>query len=344
MTTIKGVWMFVEAPDWSYTPTEIYVCFTSNGSVYIGMTCGMNPLDYMIAGGSTVGANTGGRWVDDAYRTVDFGETEQEVPDDFYTWFTANATEKKMSSPVVGTLKEEALKLRQNLDKIYEAGRIAGGGGGGGDDLETTYLIEEIQSMVDDLPSATDVFNDGKTAGIEEGKQAERNTFWDVYQTSLGGNYSGAFGSFGWTDETYNPKYTIVCDNGNAEMAFRNAQITTTKVPIEIRVASAGMMFSNCKLLKTIPYIGFFGVTNTGSIFSGCNELENVTFGGEITTGFGFGNCSKLTNASVQSYLDHLVDLTGQTSQKVVFASAVGNQLTEAQKAAFTAKNYTVVY
>ena len=185
---------------------------------------------------------------------------------------------------------------------------------------------------------------DGLTEGIEQGKQAEYDRFWDMYQTSLGGNYSGAFGSFGWTDETYNPKYTIVCDKGNAVMAFRNAQITTTKVPIEIRVASAGMMFSNCKLLKTVPYIGFFGVTNTGSIFSGCSALEDVIFGGEITTGFGFGNCSKLTNASVQSYIDHLADLTGQTSQKVVFHSTVGNNLTDEQKATFTAKNYTVVY
>lgn len=200
----------------------------------------------------------------------------------------------------------------------------ASGGGEGG------YTQEELDKAVADA--------------TEAGKQAEYDRFWDAYQTSLGGNYSGAFGSFGWTDETYNPKYTIVCNKGNAEMAFRNAQITTTKVPIEIRVASAGMMFSNCKLLKTIPYIGFFGVTNTGSIFSGCYELENVTFGGEITTGFGFGNCSKLTNASVQSYLDHLVDLTGQTSPNVVFHANVGKQLTEVQKATFTTKNYTIVY
>lgn len=349
MATISGVWVFVESPELSgYLPSGVLVNFTSNGQSYLGFECGFGPFDYIteiVYGGYNQSMYyDGGAWIDQAYRTIDFGTANQDVPEDFYSWFTANAIKQTPVVPTSKTLKEEVLKLRQNLDKIYEAGRIAGGGGGGGDDLETTYLIEEIQSMVDDLPSATDVFNNGKTAGIEEGKQVEYDRFWDAYQTSLDGIYNGAFRSYGWTDETYNPKYTIVCNKGHAEMAFTNAQITTTKVPIEIRVASAAMMFSNCSKLKTIPYIGFFGVTNTGSIFSGCYELENVTFGGEITTGFGFANCSKLTNASVQSYLDCLADLTGQTSQKVTFASAVGNQLTEAQKAAFTAKNYTVVY
>lgn len=210
-------------------------------------------------------------------------------------------------------------------------------------DVVEAGLIADIQSMVDDLPSVTDIFNDGKTAGIEEGKQAERNTFWDAF-LDRDGNYKSVFNNDLWTDEVYNPNKPIIITASNADMLFNNARITNTKVPIEIRVASAGMMFSSCKLLKTIPYIGFFGVTNTGSIFSQCYELENVTFGGEITTGFSFGHCSKLTNASVQSYLDHLVDLTGQTSPNVIFHANVGKQLTDAQKATFTAKNYTVVY
>jgi hypothetical protein len=31
------------------------------------------------------------KWRDEAFRTVDFGETEQIVSDEFYEWFTANA-------------------------------------------------------------------------------------------------------------------------------------------------------------------------------------------------------------------------------------------------------------
>ena len=91
MNTIKGVWVFNEQPDWSYVPTEVAVNFTSNGAAYVGMTQTAHPLVYMAESGDNVAANDGGRWFDEAYRTVDFGETEQEVPVDFYDWFTANA-------------------------------------------------------------------------------------------------------------------------------------------------------------------------------------------------------------------------------------------------------------
>lgn len=324
MITIKGVWVFNEQPDWSYTPTEIYVSFTSNGSAYIGMTCNTNPVDYMIAGGSTVSANTGDRWVDDAYRTVDFGETEQEVPDDFYAWFTANAVYQDVDpepgpSPIVGTLKEEALKLRQNLDKIYEAGKAAGGGGGG-------YTQEELDQAVADA--------------TEQGKQAENDRFWDAYQNN-GGNYKDAFSGPSWKDEVYNPNKPIVC-TVSAEYAFSESKITDTKVPIEVRGCSANYMFMSCSDLKTIPLIGFYGVTGNSTFMAYSFNLENITFAGEIPYSIGFGNCAKLTNASVQSIIDHLKDHTGSASVKIVFHSDVVSKMTAEQLAQIQSKNWYV--
>lgn len=35
------------------------------------------------------------RWIDEAYRTIDFGSTPQEVSEEFYNWFIANAEEVK---------------------------------------------------------------------------------------------------------------------------------------------------------------------------------------------------------------------------------------------------------
>lgn len=35
-----------------------------------------------------------GAWVNDSYRTIDFGSTPQTVTDEFYNWFTANATKQ----------------------------------------------------------------------------------------------------------------------------------------------------------------------------------------------------------------------------------------------------------
>ena len=35
-----------------------------------------------------------GNWKSEAYRTVDFGTEAQEVPEEFYDWFIANATKQ----------------------------------------------------------------------------------------------------------------------------------------------------------------------------------------------------------------------------------------------------------
>ena len=46
-------------------------------------------------------------------------------------------------------LKEEALKLRQNLDAIYEAGKAAGGNGG--TEIEITSTITNTQQLLNTL-------------------------------------------------------------------------------------------------------------------------------------------------------------------------------------------------
>ena len=183
----------------------------------------------------------------------------------------------------------------------------------------------------------------GYDEGFAQGQQAEYDRFWAVFQDN-GGNYEMAFGSPGWTDETYNPKQPIICTQGSAGNLFRNAKITNTKQPIEIRVASADNVFLDCTELKTIPYIGFFGVTSNSSFFARCSKLENITFDGEIKAGIGLNHCPKLTSASIQSIIDHLADLTGQTTKTIRIHADTGAKLTEAQKATITAKNWTLAY
>ncbi len=178
--------------------------------------------------------------------------------------------------------------------------------------------------------------------GYTAGRQAEYDRFWNAVFDSANGNFGSAFASQVWNDETFNPDRSIVCTAGTATTAFNNAKITTTKVPIEIRVATADMMFAGCSNLKTVPYLGFFGVTSTGSFTAACNNLEEITVDGEIQSTIGFAACSKLTNASVQSIIDHLKDLTGTTSKQVAFHSTVKAKMTEEQVNAIWAKNWTM--
>ena len=72
--------------------------------------------------------------------------------------------------------------------------------------------------------------------------------------------------------------------------------------------------------------------------------MENLIIEGEIPFGIGFSNSSKLTVESLQNLVDHLKDLTGQASAKLALHATAGAKLTEEQKNAITAKNWTLVY
>lgn len=105
MAKIKGVWVFnqVFTGEFDYQVTDI--SFMSNNTEFDGIApsgSGGNSVMYYNRIGvsywdfiaqSTYHGYTNG-WKDEAYRTVDFGTTEQTVPDDFYTWMQANATQQ----------------------------------------------------------------------------------------------------------------------------------------------------------------------------------------------------------------------------------------------------------
>ena len=181
-----------------------------------------------------------------------------------------------------------------------------------------------------------------------EGGDHYYDTFWDSYQ--LNGtrtNYRYAFYSQNsgvWTDDLYAPKYPIIATGSyGGDSVFQNSLITDTKVDIEIGI-NASYTFISCYNLKTIRKLIVSENTTFNRWFGGCGALENVTFDGVIASDISFSDSTKLTNASVQSVIDHLKDLTGLTSQTLTLHEYVANALTDTQKAAITAKNWTLVY
>lgn len=100
MATLKGIWVFNDEPFLSSSSTYFDVNFTSNNSSYnqIGFdedsaSYGVISLYYNSQEAYTYGSYMNG-WINEAYKTVDFGTTEQTVDDTFYTWLTANATQQ----------------------------------------------------------------------------------------------------------------------------------------------------------------------------------------------------------------------------------------------------------
>lgn len=193
---------------------------------------------------------------------------------------------------------------------------------------------------------------------LTEGKYCDNNivvtasaaaddAFWDGYQDY--GNrrkYNYAFAGAGWTDDTYNPKYPIIMEKeGEHNYLFYSSGITDTKVDIIVRY-SAGLagMFEKATALKTIRNLQVLCTSSHYSAFRNCIALENITITGYFDSAISFDSSPLLTNASVQSIIDHLRDKTGLTAPTLTFHTTVGGKLTEEQKAAITAKNWTLVY
>jgi hypothetical protein len=169
--------------------------------------------------------------------------------------------------------------------------------------------------------------------------------FWDVFQQN--GNrtyYRYAFygqGSGAWTDEIYDPKYPIrATASYGGDSMFQASKITDTKVDVEIGV-NASFAFVSCGQLKTIRKLIVSENTTFDRWFSGCEALENVTFEGVIANDISFADSLKLSNASVQSVIDHLKDGIGDT-KNVEFHSYVSAEMTDAQAEEIWAKGWTI--
>ena len=230
-------------------------------------------------------------------------------------------------------------------------------------------ISEKLVLIADNTPK---VYDAGHAMGKAEGKQAEYDAFWDAYQQNGNRtNYNMAFGGVGWTDETFKPKYPIApVGNAATENTFYASEITNipdglldfsqvtycymtfrlskliTAPPLDLSNCANGTswLFGQCANLKEIKTVTVSEqVTYSNFVFS-CAALEKITFAGTIGQALNFQWSPLLTNESVQSIIDHLKDLTGATAQTLTFHATVGANLTDEQKAAISAKNWTLAY
>lgn len=243
--------------------------------------------------------------------------------------------------------------------------------------MSLTNNIQNLQNIIASLENKviSGDYDKGYNNGVEVGKQAEYDRFWDIYQQGgTRSSYAHAF-SGSWTDEIFKPKYNII-PSGPASQMFINTEIQNLSACLEnagvildtsmttnfqymfnyakvtdvpnLDLTSAtniNYMFNGCNSMKTAAVtFAENKVTNYTSVFSGCTDLEHFTATGVIDIPLSFASCGKLTEASVQSIIDHLKDLTGLESRTITFRATVGEKLTEEQKAAITAKNWTLAY
>jgi hypothetical protein len=222
--------------------------------------------------------------------------------------------------------------------------------------MELNASFEETTCEFDVEFEETLVVSGGYDEGFNDGKQAEYDHFWDVYQSNGNrSNYNRAFAESYWTDAIFKPKYPITCvatksyHSVNATSTFQASNITHIDVPITIDGSAIGGIvasgfFNSADELETVALFKLIDVTGFSNTFISCSKLKSITIDGSIDVNFNISATAVLTAESVQSIIDHLKNLTGATAQKLTFHNTVGSKLTEAQKAAITAKNWTLVY
>ena len=161
------------------------------------------------------------------------------------------------------------------------------------------------------------VYDSGHKVGFEEGKTAERDDFWEVFQGGgAAKSYYYAFSYNRFNDETYNPRYTIKCSTANTSaqsMFYYTTLITDTKVAIDVTSTThIGGMFYNASRLKTIRkiIIDSGAISGGGTAFTNCEALEEITFEGEIVQNINFQWSVRLYKASIESVITALSSTT----------------------------------
>lgn len=220
----------------------------------------------------------------------------------------------------------------------------------------------------------------GREEGIAEGRQAEYDAFWDTLQQN-GERHDYYFGFAGriWIN-SFAPKYSIrpnnaayifgywdvggayeidfveLCEELGIEVDFSqttsigNAFASNTVFNhigvVDIRKATAaGGLFGYCTRLHTIDKLILKeDGTNTfnSTSFGKCPSLVNITIEGTIGKTIEFTESKLLSNASVQSIINALKDLTNSSAQTITFHADVKAKLTDNQIAQITAKNWNL--
>ena len=197
MAKIKGKWKWNKVVyDTDATPVESKVVFTSNGEqfdeiiVFSETVYGSFEVQYMnlgmlISAGRNYAQGEMFCEIEEKYRTMDFGETEQDIDDYLNEFILANASE-------VSPIAEKLVEVANNVPKVFEAGKQQGRGEGydsgydagleAGKELGGYNKGFEAGKTEGYNHGYDDGSQDGYNQGHKDGKEAEYDTFWDTFQ------------------------------------------------------------------------------------------------------------------------------------------------------------------
>jgi hypothetical protein len=143
---------------------------------------------------------------------------------------------------------------------------------------------------------------------------------------------------------------TLICDaEGTVNMSQLLRESTAEVLDLtSFRPRPSQMsyfVYFNKKITSILGAIDMSSCTTATALFGGANALKDVEFvPGTIKISLSFIDCWDLSDASLNSIIEGLTDLTGQTAQTLTLRTGMDARLTEAQKAFVTAKNWNLAF
>lgn len=143
----------------------------------------------------------------------------------------------------------------------------------------------------------------------------------------------------------------LIADNTEGTVDMSQIIRSTTAEVLDLtkysrKVTNLSYAFLGASKLKSIlGALDCTECTNFSLWLNSASNLEDIEFvPGTIKVSISFQWCEKLTDASLNSIIEGLADLTGQTAQTLTLRTGTDARLTEEQKASVTAKNWNLAY
>ena len=214
------------------------------------------------------------------------------------------------------SIAEKLTTIAENQKRVYDAGFTAGQAEGGSVQDNARYA-SSIRFHNTAFPEGYEMLlklNDPDNLPQFRGATGIRKVTIDVH-----------------TDKSYDA----------SNFLYNNTTIEELVFPDGIQFSSLGYFATNCKALKrVVGRVNMTGIT-TSSIYNGCSALEEVYFmPNTIGVNFDIKHSALLIDASVQSIIDGLADLSGTEPQTLFLNNAIGAKLTDAQRETIAGKNW----
>ena len=227
------------------------------------------------------------------------------------------------------SIAEKLTAIAENEQKVYDAGFAAGQAAGGGENLFSyaTGLMSLFEGAT--FPEGYELTVEAPN--LRHGVDRIISYAKNIKRFTLIGNKTNALISAQYAFRGGN-MLEVIDFTGLGEGGLKANYLN-------------GAFSADQKLVSILGELDFSEAVNVSSSFSDCFALKDIQFKvGTLSKSLSLVNSNKLSDESIQSILDGLADLTGGVAQTFTFHATVGAKLTEAQKAAVTAKNWTLVY